>query len=68
MAAGDIFTIRIPTDLDYLAAADTVLTNVNTDGFFDPALADNITSTLVDVSGKNTLRKVVVVMTARETV
>jgi len=68
MAVGDIYTVRIPTDLDYLAAADTVLTNVNTAGVFDPALIDNITSTLVDVSGKNTLRKVVVVMTGRQIV
>jgi len=65
MAPGDIHTVRIPTDLDYLAPADTTLTNVPSGAFFDPLLTDNVTITMVDVSGRNTVRKVVVLASGR---
>ena len=67
MANGAILTATIPTDLDYLASADTTLTNVPVGGFFAPGIADNITITMVDVSGRNSVRKVVFVGTARQT-
>lgn len=66
MALGDIRTIRIPTDLDYLAPADTTLTLVLSNGFFQLGIGDNITITMVDVSGRNSVRKVVFVATTRE--
>jgi len=65
MPNGDIFTVRIPIDLDYLAPADTALTNVDTGPTFGEPLVGTLTVTMVDVSGRNSVRKVVVVVTAR---
>ena len=66
MSDGDIFCQLIPVDLDYLAPADTELTFVDAGGFFDPFFADNITYTIVDVSGRNSVRKVVILGMLRE--
>ena len=66
MVSGNINTATIPTDLDYLAPADTALTIVPTAGIFQFLISDNLTFTMVDVSGRNSVRKVVVVATARE--
>jgi len=62
---GDVFTLRIPTELDYLAPADTVRTEIHEGIVFTSANSDNLTIVMVDVSGRNSVRKVVVVVTAR---
>ena len=66
MGNGDIFTTTIPIELDYLAPADTVLTFVNTSGLYDPVFVNNLTFTIVDISGRNSVRKLVGIVTARE--
>ena len=66
MAQGEIKTIRAPIELDYLAAADTALTLVPSGSDFQVGNIDNLTTTMVDVSGNNTVRKVVVVISGRE--
>lgn len=65
MPNGDIFAVRIPVDLDYLALADTALTNVDTGPTYSAPAVGTLTVTMVDVSGRNSVRKVVVVVTAR---
>jgi len=62
---GGVITNVIPTDLDYLAPADTALTIVGTAPNFAVAVGDNITITMVDVTGNNSVRKVVVIVTGR---
>ncbi len=68
MANGDVLTIRIPTELDYLAPPDTSFSNVPSGSAFTPANADNILVTMVDVSGRNSKRKVVLVVIGRSLV
>lgn len=68
MAAGDISYARIPVTLDYLAPADTALTFVDLSGMFITGGFDSIDSAIVDVSGRNTTSKAVVVITGRLTV
>lgn len=68
MALGDIQTLKIPVTLDYLALPDTILTLVPLSGEFAAAFFDLLTSTIVDVSGRNNIRKTVVVITGREIV
>ena len=64
MGNGDVITSTIPTDLDYLAPADTALTIIASGVNYAAVLADNITFTIVDVTGRNSVRKVVVVVSA----
>ncbi len=66
MADGQIASVGFPVTLDYLAVADTALTFVDIGGDFAVAMVDNLTSTLVDVSGRNSVRKTVVTIIARE--
>ena len=66
MAAGDIHYARIPVTLDYLAVADTALTFVDITGSFISTEFDILTSTIVNVSGKNSTSKAVVTIVGRE--
>lgn len=66
MTLGHIQTLRVPITLNYLAPADFASVPVNIGGEFAPAFFDLLTSTIVDVSGKNSVRKTVVVITGRE--
>ena len=66
MALGDIISTTIPIDLDYLAPADTFISTVTTGGAYDPVNTDNLTLTLVDVSGRNSVRRVVAIVSARD--
>jgi len=68
MTNGDIMCIRMPTDLDYLAAADTSRTVVTSGLAFQNGIVDNLKIVMVDVTGRNTVRKVVIVACAREVI
>ena len=67
MTGGDIHSVRVPITLDYLAAADTAVTFVDITGGLCTNIFAILTSTIVDVSGKNSKRKTVVTISSRET-
>jgi len=66
MTAGDVRTIRIPIALDYLAPEDPNIGFIDIGGGFNSTLFDVLSSTIVDVSGKNSVRKTVVTIVGRE--
>lgn len=68
MAAGDIHCVTIPITVDYLKEADTSTTFVEITPFFDPLDFDTLSSTIVDISGNNSVRKVVITICARQIV
>ncbi len=68
MAAGDVFSFRVPVTLDYLAAADIGAMPENAGGTFTATAFPTLSSTLVDVSGNNSVRKIVFVIVGRQEV
>ena len=68
MVNGSVFTSTFAIELDYLAPADTVLTFLNVNGLFQEGVTDNLTLTIVDISGRNSVRKLVGIALGRQVI
>ena len=64
MADGDILFIRVPITVDYLAVADTVRDTLVA-GAFPTTAVDVVEMASTDVSGKSTVRKLVLTYVVR---
>jgi len=65
MADGDIRTVVLPLTLDYLALADPNNIFLDIGGGFSTTTTDIVSTSIVDVSGRNTVRKAVITLTGR---
>ena len=55
MTDGNLFSFRVPVTLDYLAEADMMAVPISASGTFTATNFPTLNSTLVDVSGNNSV-------------